>query len=268
MFQIKSLCMSLKNLLIIFGLMVISQSNIFAQCQAPDPFDIPNPLDDPNCPVNCSSNDLKIVSAFLDIVGSGCNACNEGEPVTAELFLSINNSTGSTRTSFAIFGSLQITTPEGDIIICPISRCSGPIPGSTTLVKSYGNITYTCGDQLALTDIVLSWTDASPNSNCANHDCTDVSPKCGTAASITITPPLQAVATATCIAGGTIDVLLTVQGGTTPYTYSWSGPGGTFSTEDIVNVTPGTYIVTVTDAQGCQTLASAVTLNCDDSDVC
>jgi hypothetical protein len=52
-------------------------------------------------------------------------------------------------------------------------------------------------------------------------------------------------------ANGTID--LTVSGGTFPYTYQWFfgvNPIGT--TQDLVNLRPGTYSVTVTDANGCK----------------
>ena len=45
---------------------------------------------------------------------------------------------------------------------------------------------------------------------------------------------------------GMVDV--TVSNGLAPYTYSWSN-GAT--TEDLTNVEPGTYILTVTDGQGC-----------------
>ena len=41
---------------------------------------------------------------------------------------------------------------------------------------------------------------------------------------------------------------LSVNGGNTPYTYSWSG-GQT--TQDLSNMAPGTYDVTVTDNNGC-----------------
>jgi len=49
---------------------------------------------------------------------------------------------------------------------------------------------------------------------------------------------------------GAID--LTVSGGTSTYTYSWTGPGGfTSSTEDVTGLVGGVYSVTITDANGC-----------------
>ena len=44
----------------------------------------------------------------------------------------------------------------------------------------------------------------------------------------------------------------TVTGGTAPYSFSWEGPGGsTFNTENITNLVPGVYVLTVTDQIGC-----------------
>lgn len=46
---------------------------------------------------------------------------------------------------------------------------------------------------------------------------------------------------------------MNVTGGTLPYSYSWTGPGGfTSNSEDISNLFPGSYSVVVTDAKGCQ----------------
>lgn len=59
-------------------------------------------------------------------------------------------------------------------------------------------------------------------------------------------------------AAGAIDI--SVSGGTANYTYNWSGPSGTFSTQDLSNILAGTYNVTVTDAQSCTETAS-VTVN-------
>lgn len=54
---------------------------------------------------------------------------------------------------------------------------------------------------------------------------------------------------------GAIDI--TVSGGTGPYVHAWTLPGGgTASTEDLNGVGAGTYGLTITDANGCSTLAT------------
>ena len=51
---------------------------------------------------------------------------------------------------------------------------------------------------------------------------------------------------------GTGSITLDVSGGTSPYTYSWSGPSSFSSTsKDISNLKYGSYSVTITDANGC-----------------
>jgi hypothetical protein len=77
---------------------------------------------------------------------------------------------------------------------------------------------------------------------------------CSNTGSVVITqaPPLVANATATavaCYGDATAAIDLTVSGGTTPYTYSWTG--GLAAVQDPSNVAAGTYSVTVTDARAC-----------------
>jgi len=55
---------------------------------------------------------------------------------------------------------------------------------------------------------------------------------------------------------GSIDV--TPAGGTAPYTYNWTGPGGPYTTQDLVDLGAGTYNLLMTDARGCQSTLSVV----------
>ena len=47
-------------------------------------------------------------------------------------------------------------------------------------------------------------------------------------------------------------------GGTPGYNYTWTGPGGPYSSQSITNLCAGTYIVTITDANFCVVMDSVV----------
>ncbi len=83
---------------------------------------------------------------------------------------------------------------------------------------------------------------------------------CTTSTSVTLTQPsatLSSIATPTsinCYGNATGSITLNTSGGTTPYIYAWSN-GAT--TQNLSNVIAGTYNVTISDANGCQTNANA-----------
>lgn len=65
-----------------------------------------------------------------------------------------------------------------------------------------------------------------------------------------------AVSPVLCYGGATGAVVVTVEGGTPPFTYTWSNGAGT---KDLTNVAAGDYNLVVSDAQGCRgTLAVTV----------
>ena len=65
-------------------------------------------------------------------------------------------------------------------------------------------------------------------------------------------------------ADGAIDISVT--GGTAPYTYSWTGTGGfTASTQDLDNLAPGTYNLTVTDKNLCSDVVNGVVISQPDT---
>jgi len=87
------------------------------------------------------------------------------------------------------------------------------------------------------------------------HACTSTHSK-------TLTQPAvldltSSVTNATCPAFTNGAINITVTGGTTPYTFSWSGPSAfSATTEDISGLASGNYTVTITDANGCTKIST------------
>lgn len=82
---------------------------------------------------------------------------------------------------------------------------------------------------------------------------------CSINQSYTVTQPAQAlsisgsVTAVKCYGGNDGGINVIAQGGTAPYSYSWSNGA---ITANLVNLTSGNYSLTITDANGCQTTSS------------
>ncbi len=126
--------------------------------------------------------------------------------------------------------------------------CYGNANGTIDIMVTGGTMPYT-----------YLWSNGAVTEDISglgpNNYCVTVTDALGCVISICqqITEPTELLASATytdvtCygFADGTID--LTVTGGTTPYAYSWDNGA---MTEDLSGLAPGTYCVTVTDANGC-----------------
>ncbi|WP_309612637.1 gliding motility-associated C-terminal domain-containing protein [Flavobacterium sp.] len=213
----------------------------------------------PPANTSCTSGDLTLVGATLS-GGDLCNSCPTATTITRTLTLSINNTTGSTRTSFAFWGTLEIYDGTTGLLsnTTLISGCNGPLPPNTITTLSYNTVTYNCGDILKITNLFLAWTSASPGSTCP-LDPNLISPKCGKLPVITVNGGVNgefALINSQCgSATGAID--LTPSGGTAPYTYLWTAsaggvvPSGQQTNQDLTGLLPGTYSVTIRDANGC-----------------
>ncbi|MES2568268.1 MAG: PKD domain-containing protein [Bacteroidota bacterium] len=88
------------------------------------------------------------------------------------------------------------------------------------------------------------------------------SKNCTTSTTVFVTQPFQALSAiansvpTSCSGGSDGTATVTPAGGTSGYTYSWSPSGGTSQTAS--GLLPGTYIITVGDANGCQTNVSVI----------
>jgi Zn-dependent metalloprotease len=151
--------------------------------------------------------------------------------------------------------------------------CFGNSTGSIDLTVSGGTAGYT-----------YSWSASSggvvPSGQVNSQDLTGLKPgvynvtitdanACAASNSATITQPSAALSSTktqtdvNCFGNATGAIDLTVNGGTTAYSYLWTAsgsgviPSGQSGNQDLSNLVAGNYSVTVTDANGCKTTNSA-----------
>ena len=135
--------------------------------------------------------------------------------------------------------------------------CNGNADGEASVNATGGTTPYTFAWSNGSTDQSISGLSGG------TYDVTVIDESfCEAYFSFTIQEPalLQASATSTDVtccnaADGTVD--LTVIGGVAPYTYQWSNLA---TTEDLNNLGPDTYCVTVTDFNGCEVMICAPTV--------
>jgi hypothetical protein len=192
--------------------------------------------------------------------------------------MTIHNGTKSERTSFALYGTLSsgatINGISGNIFICvgPITvKSDQTLPGESApgnQTFAVGTITFTCGQDLTLTDNLLAWTDASGttadrcNTFSNATECAAIQPKCGSAASITIkgpvVPPSLDKVDPTCTTStGTVTV------SSTKTNLLFSLDGGTFAaypSGGFTGLSSGQHCVRVKNADGCISPAACKTI--------
>ncbi len=153
--------------------------------------------------------------------------------------------------------SVQVNEPPCNDFIIAVNptniSCNGLTDGSAYIVIAQGTPPYSISWSSGETDVTsvtglaagsytVTVTDAS---NCTTFETFDITEP--DALTIGLVPT-----NISCYGEGDGTIDLTVSGGTFPYTYSWifnTKPYG--SQEDLVNLLPGTYSVTVVDANGC-----------------
>ena len=141
--------------------------------------------------------------------------------------------------------------------------CNGASTGAVNLTVTGGTAPYTYSWSGTSFTSALEDLSARP-AGTYTVTVTDAN-NCTVPASATITQPAVLAATnvitnVVCNGGSTGAINLTVSGGTTPYTFSWTGSSFTAATEDINNRPAGAYAVTITDANGCPVSYTGLTI--------
>lgn len=136
--------------------------------------------------------------------------------------------------------------------------CNGGSNGTTVVTASGGSPSYS----YSWNTIPVQTSSQAINLQAGIYTVTVTDANnCATTASATVIEPslLTAIATSTnvsCNGGSNGTATVTAAGGTSGYTYSWN-TNPTQTSGQAINLKAGTYIVTVTDANGCTTTSNA-----------
>ncbi len=156
-------------------------------------------------------------------------------------------------TGCVVVGAVVVDAPDPIAISGVVNSvgCFGAATGSVNVNVTGGTPGYTYNWAGPTTSVV----EDLANAFAGNYTLTVTDSKsCVKTANYTITQPIQAlnysyvVSNADCNGTATGDINLTLWGGTTPYSYSWST--GSLA-QDLSNITMGNYNVLVTDARAC-----------------
>ena len=199
-----------------------------------------------------STTDLDYASSFaLNLNGASIKDIENNDAV---LSLPVTGTPGSLGANHNIVINCNITLSA--IVQSDVS-CNGDADGSVDLTVSGGTLPYNyVWSNSATTEDISGLSSGTFNvvvtdaNGCTATDSVTINESAAISTSIISTD-------VTCNGGYDGSADLTVSGGTAPYAFIWSNSA---TTEDMVNLSSGTYTVTVTDANGCTTTDS-VTIN-------
>ena len=225
--------------------------------------------------------DFELLQNTLTVNGNGTFASSgqNGGRTVGDLLLTIKLAANGGKTEFFVQrwqsegrGFNWVTVPllsasASDFLFTATNSGSTPAPftafgGPNYSANQFGEAALNVTELLEKTSACLSFKTVfikSRNSQAADATVLDflepIQVNFGTA-------PAVAVNSETICSGGTATLTATTIGGKTPYTYIWSGPNSfAAKTESISVSTPGTYTVTVQDANGCLSLSALGTVN-------
>ena len=194
-------------------------------------------------------------SPTTDMTGSGTLTPTVSPTSTTAYTISVTDMNGcsaSATSNITVSPAITLSTSETDV------ACFGNSSGAVNLTVSGGTSPFSYNWTSGATTQDLSGIAAGTYSVTVTD-----AVLCTATTSVTITQPASALTASitsqtnvNCYGDATGAANLTRGGGTSPYTYSWTG-GAT--SQNLSNVVAGIYTVTVTDANSC-TITASVTI--------
>jgi hypothetical protein len=196
------------------------------------------------------------------------NPIHPSAPGTYDVTVTDASGTHCTATASGLLN----VNPNPTVTVAPVAICSSGAPASLTAVPSGGTGPYT-----------FSWTGpggftatgnpisaSTPGTyNVTVHDASSTAcPATGSGAlTVNHNPTVTVAPVAVCASALPASLTAVASGGTGPYTFSWTGPGGFSATGNPISVsTAGTYNVTIHDASSTScpaTGSGTLTVNSD-----
>ncbi len=186
----------------------------------------------PDCKFQCRAGDVSVLEVYLgDNHGNHLQDCTLGSPVTAHLWIKVNNNANSERRALILLADIYIN----NLLVRSLWAEEGAyvldvVPPGTSLFDIY-SFSYVCSQSIELKNFVLSWdTNGNTNKKCAER-----TTQCYRASTINawipLNPPKVQIQgdNVTCIANPSIYTPL-ITGQSIPiYQASWSIDGSEIS---------------------------------------
>ncbi len=211
-----------------------------------------------NTPPLCNGGNGTLTASCTGGTGPYTYAWSDGQTgspvndIAGSYTVTVTDANGCTATATTTITqpAPMVITTTSTLATCGTANGSATVTSVTGGTSPYGYSWNTGASTSSITNVVsgtytVTITDAN---SCTNTATVVVQNANGPRDSIVATVNVS------CFGGNNGSITLGVANGTTPYSFAWSNAA---TTQNINGLTPGVYNVTVTDANGCTTTATA-----------